>query len=192
MIKNLRLINATITGRNHVSGLVGGTGDAGNLDSFSLSGVYAQNSFVGGTSTVTGEDYVGGLVGSFSISYNDGTIQNSVAFNSSLTREGGTGDKFGRVVGNNGGTLSRNYGFSEMSFSSGSSDFTPNPPVSSNGTATVHGAGFSFGTAYSTLFNAAHGWTSENWIIPGGNLSENGALPTLRNIPGQAQNPRGP
>ena len=83
--------------------------------------------------------------------------------------------------------LSRNYGFSGMSFV----NVTPDTPVSSSGPATVHGADFSFGAAFSTLFNPANGWTSENWIIHDGYLSINEVLPTLRNMPGPvAQNPQ--
>ena len=70
---------------------------------------------------------------------------------------------------------------------------TPDPPVSSSGPATVHGADFLISDAYSIPFNAANGWSSENWIIPSGNLSANEVLPTLRNMPGDYTHiPRAP
>jgi len=61
----------------------------------------------------TTEMGIGGVVGR---NESGGTIRNCLALNPSITRSGGTASYFGRVVGNNIGTLVSNYGLTEMVF----------------------------------------------------------------------------
>jgi hypothetical protein len=91
-IKNLGVINAVISGRWDVGGLVGS-----NLGS-SVSNSYS-------TGSVTGSKYVGGLVGQ-----NNGTVSNSY---STVSVTGN--DDVGGLVGRNFGTVSNSYSTGNVS-----------------------------------------------------------------------------
>ncbi len=114
-IENLSLINATITGKKYVGGLVGLKDNGTIINSYSEGNING-NDMVGGlvgrnlkgivnnsysTGNVTGENKVGGLVG-----YNDyGTITNSYSTGSvTVDNVGG-----GLVGENNYGTISNSY-----------------------------------------------------------------------------------
>lgn len=88
-LRNVGLLNATVSGINYVGALAGYSyGDITNS--------YVENSI----SSVTGAFWVGGLVGE-----NSGTIKDSHVFNVSVNGDG----KVGGLAGMNAGTISNSY-----------------------------------------------------------------------------------
>jgi len=81
----------------------------------------------------------------------------------------------GRVVGNNGGTLTGNRARSDMRIGTRNSEATVTGGTGTNANGIAH----STGTANSTVFQNFS--TSSAWNnIPSGNLTVGGALPTFK------------
>jgi len=186
--------NYGIVQNSYATGNVGsGSGSdypsAGGLVGENLGTV--QNCYA--TGNVEGSSNVGGLVGQNSAT---GTIQNSVALNSSIKTNVNTTGTLGRVVGNNQsdpptaaiGILSNNYGRPDNMFTNN----TPFNPSGTFGPDTKHGANVTDGTgADSTAsWNNATFWSvtvrfdNNLWDLA------NGKLPTLKNMPPGTQNPQ--
>jgi hypothetical protein len=95
----------TVTGTENVGGIVGQ--NAGTV----------RNCFVTETVNIIGANNAGGIVGwnvgGVAGQNLGGTVQNCVALNSSITRSG-NGNAFGRVAGNNNGTLINNHARADM------------------------------------------------------------------------------
>ncbi len=87
LIKNIGVVNATMTGKSYVGGLVAKNAGA------------VSNSFCNGTVTGTGDEYIGGLVG-----LHLGTVSNSY-FNGKVIGN----EEVGGLVGRNSGTVSNSY-----------------------------------------------------------------------------------
>jgi len=128
------------------------------------------------TATITGDNFVGGIVGQ-----NDsGTVSYSVALNPNITSRRVNA---GRVSAGT-GTFTENQTRNETATFANSIRATEatvqNPRVGHDGTG--RRTNNSVGLA-GTIFTVANGWTTGdtgNWIVPSGNLNENGILPSLR------------
>ena len=182
---------------NNIGGVVG------NIDGGTVKNCYFTGS-VTGTGT---NDNIGGVTGN----NNSGTVQNCYATGSAAG--GSTNKNIGGIVGNNYGTVQNCVALntSVIGFSSvgrvvgygGITDLINNcardnmpgswPSNLNNGDDLIVTGG---GTPNVTVFAASNGWSSSVWNIPTGILStssaENRALPTLKNMPGAAQNPQLP
>jgi serpin B len=114
IVQNITVVNATVTGKSSVGGLVGWNGGTVS-SSNSSSNVTGSNEYVGGlvgrnqgtvrdsysTGNVSGNEYVGGLVG-----YNE---EGSVSNSSSSSNVTGSNDHVGGLVGWNKRTVSDSY-----------------------------------------------------------------------------------
>jgi hypothetical protein len=150
------------------TGKVYGGINTGGIVGLDSSGTVA-NSY--NTGIVYGSNNTGGIVGSSS-----NVVNNCV----SLGREV-SGTAYIVRVANGGGYLSSNRSRANMIVTA-----SGNPvPITSNLNG-IHGLDTPYNTALSTVFS---GWDNSVWSIPGSNLSVNGALPTLLNMPLGVQNP---
>ncbi len=114
-IRNVGVVNFTVTGNANVAGLVGGTWQASTVANCYATGTVTGELHVGGlmgltdngnsvtmshfTGTVTGGSFAGGLVG-----WNDGAVTNCWATGSVTGHE-----RVGGLVGKNQGTVSNSY-----------------------------------------------------------------------------------
>ena len=165
------MINCYTTGDVISTGYYGG-GIIGGLvgeNSGCISNCYA-------TGNVISETCVGGLIGS-----NGGTVENCVALNMTINRAYSTDTTFGRIAGENNGTLTNNFARSDMG-GNVTGEFTETNDYEKDG------ADFMIGSSLSGVFTPGNGWDTDVWTIPGGNLTAGCTLPTLKNMP--AQNPR--
>ena len=178
------ILNSGTVQNCYATGSITGTGTnspGGGIVGRILNNGTVQNCY--STSNVEGY-YVGGLLG-----FNSGTVQNCVALNLVIKKTSGSNTEIGRVAGYNGSTLTNNYARSDMTMPN--INYTPDigPNKKDGADLTVTGSG----TANETVFAYSNGWSSSDWDIPDGYLSEtNRKLPTLKNMPGAAQNPQLP
>jgi len=190
--------NVNVTGGSPAGGIAGR--NDGTIDS-----CYSTGSVTGGQSTggivgqsagaaavvkncyATGNIYGngngggnGGIVGLNQAA----TVQNCVALSPGIIRASGTETSYYRVIGyNSGSVLTNNYARGNMLV-------LGVIPTAYIGPNLANGEDFVIGSALGGVFNTTNGWDdSAVWIIPSGNLSVSGALPTLRNMPGGVQNP---
>jgi hypothetical protein len=159
-VKDLGLVNVSITGNDAVGGMAG------------MNIGMIQNCYTMGT--VGGTTYVGGVVG-----YNGGTIRNTVALNPTVSAER---RPIGRITAEMQGELTCNYAQDTMVvfLHSEGRDKMINP-----GLDTEDGASIT-----STQWNTASWWTNAaNWYTANGNLAwdtsvwdiASGRLPLLQN-----------
>ncbi|MCL2066738.1 MAG: InlB B-repeat-containing protein [Treponema sp.] len=155
----------SITGGFVVGGVVGRNWDS-----------TVQNCY--STGSVTGNDVVGGMVG-----HNDGTLQDCVALNPSITATDNT-TFIGRIFGSS--STASTYTNYARDLAVNGSGYTPDIGLSRKDGATIN----------ATQWHTAGWWTSAtNWYNSEWNTSiwsiGNGGLPRLLNMPGglSAQNP---
>ncbi|MCL2066295.1 MAG: bacterial Ig-like domain-containing protein [Treponema sp.] len=162
---------SSVTGDERVGGVVGWNG-------YNNSGGKVQNCY--STGSVTANDYVGGAVGEIL----NGTIQDCVALNSSITATSNT-TYIGRVFG-----YSRGTAFIYVNYARGmavnGSGYTPNMGLSQKDGYTINALQWhsaSWWTSATNWYNSA--WDTSIWFI------EDGRLPLLLYMPGglEAQNP---
>jgi hypothetical protein len=148
-----------------------------------------ENSYAIGD--VSGNSMVGGVVG-----LNNGTVQNSVALNLKIVA---IDNNYGRVTGSFTGTLSNNYGRSDMQHNNNPSPAW-NPDLNGR-----YGANIASPEWYNRSWweNPTYGWNtvspasawnfgnSSPWNPPNSDVTPNspGTLPTLRNMPPGTQSP---
>ena len=155
--------NCYSTGAVSGSNTVGGV--AGYVDGSSINNCYA-------TGAVSGNANVGGVAG-----YVIGSsVANCVALNPSITRiAGSTGTTFGRVVGENYGTLTYNYANSSMAYYDGAT-LLPSFPIAGGGLTHENGAdcdAVPTATWWTTTSALGWDWTAI-WQVTAG------SYPTLR------------
>ncbi len=123
-IKNVGLVNVTITGRDYVGGLVGVVSSGSVINCYATGSVGGRNNLGGlvgyassGTitncyslGTLSGTSYVGGLVGYFTL----GTLATSY----SSKTVNATGFNVGGLVGYNNGTINNSYAIGGVSSTS--------------------------------------------------------------------------
>jgi len=174
-------INGTLTSNQNVGGVAGDNyGTIQNCyvsDGSIIANTTALNSNVGGivgtnvglvqncyvTSSVTGNEFVGGIAGS---NYG-GTVRNCVALNSAIiTTHATPGLNFGRVAGENPGTLTNNYADQAMPIQGGAA-FAGTNAANDRGGANVS-AGNGAGQFNNEAFWTGLGWDFTNiWTMSG-------------------------
>ena len=151
-----------VTGTRAVGGVVGES--AGRVTNCYATGIVIN----------TGGDSGGGVVGW----NNGGTVQNCIALNLSIS----SSLYYGRVIGTGPGSVNN-----------ARSDMLVNgfPVTTGTGAATLHGADVAVDNTVNlnTLFVTNALFDPDVWNIPAGNLVVGCPLPTLKNMPGLAQNP---
>ena len=167
-VENCYYAIRTVKGRLYVGGIAGFNNGANSM---------VQNCYA--TGAVSGDEMIGGVVGD----HQEGIVKDCVALNSSLTSY-----YYGSIgrIGNDSGTFSNNYGKEPMTHTGGAWS----PPA---GSANKTGANVAVDNSVSldSLFTIPAGWSTTYWNFPSppGNLFVGGPLPTLKNMPGSAQNP---
>ena len=202
---------ATVRGFNSAGGVVGnnlgivrhsystGIIEGNSTSRAAIGGVVGDNSGIGtrsgtvqycySTAIVNGNQQIGGVVGDqlYISTTPNGTVQNSVALNASIIRFTLTTASFGRVAGENAGTINNNYARSDMLFypsptAAGTTSFPTDDAI-------INGQNISVAQYH----NASWWTTAANW--DGGAWDETiwdiaqGRLPRLRGVGGN-QNPR--
>jgi hypothetical protein len=137
-------------GGSYIGGIVGN-----NFEGCSVKNCYAIGSVSG--SVASG---VGGIVG-----YNDGTVNDCVALNSSVTRKIGTA-AVGRVAGSSDKTLSNNIAFSKMLNTAGDTIWNMKGADMEDGADILVQEILIDGTL-GGRFTSAEGWTTQNGKLPG-------------------------
>jgi len=181
VIRNIGLVNGTVTGNHNVGGLVGNNAGTisnayatanvtGNINAGGLTGNSSGNiDNAYATSNVSGNNAVGGLAG-----LNDGTISNTYA-----TGNVTGNSNIGGLVGFNNDNSSINDSFYATTDASGNA-------INNGGASSDAFTGNTHGTAqtWDALSNPAiyAGWDTSIWSLPGTNTSVAGysvALPYL-------------
>ena len=193
----------TVTGSD-IAGGVAGWNEGTVKNSYSICGVSIIYNSAGGvvgynpgtmmycysTGNVSGTDLVGGVVGE-----NMGTVQNCVALNENITTMTTTTD-IGRVCGwSSGGTISNNFGRSELgmlpiNMDNGGSSYSPTPlnPNDGGNVAVPDALTNLWGDPMSSNWSPPQSWDwSGTWILD--DPTGTGKLPTLQNMPGRIQDP---
>jgi fibronectin-binding autotransporter adhesin len=172
-------VTGTVNGSENVGGVVG-LNQNGNVENCYVTGTVSGTDKVGG---VVGNNYTGGIVrncyttgnisGNGVVGNNEyGKVQNCVALNPNIS---------GNRVAND-GTMTNNYGRSDMTKNGAPTTWAPTGPNSINGESIT-----------ATNWEDANWWTSTAGFNTGENSGvwtiENGKLPILNNMPEGVQNP---
>jgi len=175
-VKNLGLQDVNVNGNYYVGGIAGYV-EYGSITNCYTTGTVRGSELVGGiagiagygsriencysTAEVRGNYGVGGIAG-----YNeDGIVRNCVALNSNVSYYSYYDGNFGRVVGYSYGSLSNNYGLSDMPTNSGGWNNYIGVNYRNGGNITA-GEIWSDGTL-NGIFADAEIWTTEDGSLPG-------------------------
>ena len=101
VIKNIKLNNVSVTGRQYIGGLIGYSANQNTIQNCSITGA------------VSGASFIGGLIGM-------GSNDNDVTGCSSLVSINGTGDSVGGLIGSTGGDIHKSYATGSVTSTGGS------------------------------------------------------------------------